>query len=101
MNNMEREYKFIKFLSEDGDSERLITVDASDKNAAKREVEQSSRKSANQLKSQERQDAVAKAAEANAESNPQLKGLKVRRANLMKQVAAVNDQIARIQRSEK
>lgn len=91
---MERKYSFIKYLSEN--TEKMITVDASDKNAAKREIDQSSRKNSGQLKAQERADANQTRADADAEQNPQLKTLKTQKAIAMTRLAEINDKIARI-----
>ena len=91
---MERKYSFIKYLSEN--TEKMITVDASDRNAAKREIDQSSRKNNGQLKAQERADANQTRADADAEQNPQLKTLKMQKAIAMTRLAEINDKIARI-----
>lgn len=94
---MEKKYKFLSPLIED--DAKMITVDASDRNAARNEVNRASRQNPSQIKRKERADADLEKAEAQSEGNPQVKGLKMRRANLMKQLSQINDQISRANKS--
>lgn len=94
---MEKKYKFLSPLIED--DAKMITVDASDRNAARNEVNRAARQNSSQIKRKERADADLEKAEAKSEADPQVKGLKMRRANLMKQLSQINDQIARVSKS--